>query len=256
MTVIDGGRIQFQSNTDSWYTSGELSPDQSIRFTLYAMQGQQMNVTLDTDPSLGADLVVTAADGSLPLPVSPMTTWNGTLSASQDYYVEVRSISQQNVGYTVKVQIPAVTGSAASSSLAYSPVSTEVCQILQELASQSIGLAFSMDMNGYFADPLTGETGKGCVLTAMATGMKFSDPASVRSVLVNGFLGWNEQINYQADGPTGASTAMTRDMGLLLIVVEWIPSPDANCPADQPISACNLTPEQKLYTIQISAAQK
>jgi hypothetical protein len=113
-----------------------------------------------------------------------------------------------------------------------------------------------MDMNGYFADPLTGETGKGCVLTAMATGMKFSDPASVRSVLVNGFLGWNEQINYQADGPTGASTAMTRDMGLLLIVVEWIPSPDANCPADQPISACNLTPEQKLYTIQISAAQK
>ncbi len=254
-SVIDGGRVQFQANTDTWYTNGSLSPSQSIRFSLYAMQGQQMIVNLSADPYLGADLIVTAADGSLPLPVSPMTTWNSTLSASQDYYVEVRSISKKNVNYTIEVKIPASAGSGASS-LSYAPVSAEVCQVLQEMASQSVALSFSMDPNGYFADPLTGETGKGCILTAMATGMQLSDPASVVSNLVNGFLGWEEQSNYQADGPTGSATAMTRDMGLLLITVEWIPSPDANCPADQPISACNLTPQQKLYTIQISAAQK
>jgi hypothetical protein len=260
--VIDGGRIQFQANTDTWHTSGELDPNQSIRFTLYAMQGQQMNINLSTDPFSGdmpyAALSVTSADGSMAPPPSPLTRWNGTLSASQDYYVEVRSIAQQDVGYTVEVQIPAGASSApvAPSSLSYGPVSAEVCQILQELASQSIALSFSMDPNGYFADPLTGETGKACVLTAMATGMQFSDPASVKSNLVNGFLGWEEQVNYQADGPTSSGTAMTRDMGLMLINVEWIPSPDANCPADQPISACNLAPEQKMYTIQVSAAQK
>jgi hypothetical protein len=261
-TVIDGGRIQFQANTDTWYTSGELAPNQSIRFMLYAMQGQQMNVNLSTDPFSGdvpyAALSVTSADGSMAPPPSPLTQWNGALPASQDYYVEVRSISQQNVGYTVEVQIPAGAGPApiTPSSLSYGPVSAEVCQILQELASQSIALSFSMDPNGYFADPLTGETGKACVLTAMATGMQFSDPASVKSNLVNGFLGWEEQVNYQADGHTSSGTAMTRDMGLMLINVEWIPSPDANCPTDQPISACNLTPEQKMYTIQVSAAQK
>jgi hypothetical protein len=90
----------------------------------------------------------------------------------------------------------------------------------------------------------------------MATGMQFSDPSSVMSNLVNGFQGWEEQINYQAGGPTGLATGMTRDMALLLIDVEWFPSPDANCPTDQPISACNLTPEQKLYTVQVSVAQK
>lgn len=253
--IIDGGRIQFNANTDTWYTNGSLSPNQSIRFSLYAMQGQQMMVNLSTDPYLGADLIVTAADGSLPLPVSPMTTWNGTLTASQDYYVEVRSISQQSVNYTVEVKIPASVGSAAPS-LSYGPVSANVCQTLQELATQSVSLSFSMDPNGYFADPLTGETGSGCILTAMATGMQISNPGSVMSNLVNGFLGWEEQVNYQAGGPTGLATAMTRDMGLMLISVEWIPSPDANCPADQPISACSLTPEQKLYTIQVSAAQK
>ncbi len=251
--TMDGGRIEFQANTDTWYTNGSLTPNQTIRFTLYAMQGQQMNVTLSADSDLSADLIVTAADGSLPLPVSPMTTWNRTLPASQDYYVEVHSLSTQNVSYSLQIQIPA---SPSTSTLLYSPVSNEVCQILQETASQSIALAFSMEPNGYFADPLTGETGSGCILTAMATGMKFSDPASVKSNLVNGFLGWEEQTQYQGDGPSGSATAMTRDMGLMLIAVEWIPSPDANCPADQPISACNLTPEQKMYTIQVSAAQK
>jgi len=45
-------------------------------------------------------------------------------------------------------------------------------------------------------------------------------------------------------------------MALMLIDVEWLPSPDANCPTDQPISACDLKPEQKLYTIQIQTAMK
>jgi len=148
------------------------------------------------------------------------------------------------------------TAAAAPVSQSYAPVSAEVCQILQEMATQSVALSFTMEPNGYFADPLTGEVGTGCILTAMATGMKFSGPASVRSVLAEGFLGWEEQTRYQADGPTGSSTAMTRDMGLMLIVVEWFPSPDANCPADQPISACSLAPEQKLYTVQVSTAQK
>ena len=46
---------------------------------------------------------------------------------------------------------------------------------------------------------------------------------------------------------------MIRDMGLLLITVERFHSPNTNCPTNQPISACNLMPEQKLYTIQIQA---
>ena len=49
---------------------------------------------------------------------------------------------------------------------------------------------------------------------------------------------------------------MTRDMGLLLISVGWEPSADAQCSSDQPISACELKPEQKLYTILIQAAMK
>jgi hypothetical protein len=68
-------------------------------------------------------------------------------------------------------------------------------------------------------------------------------------------LGWDELINYQAGGPTGAATGLTRDMGLMLISVDWEPAADANCPTDQPIASCTLTPEQKNYTVTINTAE-
>jgi hypothetical protein len=78
----------------------------------------------------------------------------------------------------------------------------------------------------------------------------------VTAKLVRAFVGWTEQVAYQADGPTGSATAMTRDMGLLLIHAEWSPAPEVSCPADQPISACVIKPEQQIYTIEIQVAQK
>jgi hypothetical protein len=45
-------------------------------------------------------------------------------------------------------------------------------------------------------------------------------------------------------------------MGLMLITVGWEPSPEVQCPEDQPISACDLKPEQQLYTVQIQTAMK
>ena len=252
-TNLDATRIQFQPNTTDWYTPGDLAPNTTIRFVLDALQGQQMTVDLTTDPDSSAipyaSLYIVAADGTVYTP-NPTTSWSGILPASQSYYIEVRSMAQQSINYTLRVAIPAV------GSTPYMPVTPAVCQILQEMATQSLSITFTMEASAPFTDPLSGETGQGCVLTAMATGLFFSDPNSVAGNLVNGFLGWTEQTAYQASGPTGAATAMTRDMALMLIRVEWIPSPDAQCPTNQPISACILKPEQKLYTIAIQAAMK
>ena len=251
-------RIQFQPNATSWYTPGDLAPNASIRFVLYALKGQQMTVNLTTEPVSSANpyaaLYILGADGQVFTP-SPTTSWSSVLPASQDYYIEVRSMSQQSILYTLIVDIPAVSSNPPSGG-GYGPVSLEVCQILQEAATQAVAITFTMEASASFTDPLSGETGQGCTLTTMATGMHFSDPGSVMANLVNGFVGWTEQPAYQAGGPTGAATAMTRDMGLMLIRVEWMPAPEVQCPADQPISSCDIPPEQKLYTVQIQAAQK
>jgi hypothetical protein len=138
----------------------------------------------------------------------------------------------------------------------YQPVSQEVCQILLEDATQSLGLTFTMQMGTAFTDYVSGETGQSCSLTANTDGTFISDPNDALTKLVSRFIGWEEQTAYQAGGPTGAATGMTRDSGLMLISVGWQPSAAVTCPADQPISACPLTPEQKIYTVMIQAAQK
>jgi hypothetical protein len=139
----------------------------------------------------------------------------------------------------------------------YGPVSAEVCQILLEGASQALaGLTFKMEVGAPFNDYVSGETGIACTLSANTNGASISDPNDALAQLVESFVGWTVQPAYDAGGPTGAATAMTRDSGLILISIGWEPSADANCPTDQPISECPLTPEQKLYTVRIEAAQK
>lgn len=138
----------------------------------------------------------------------------------------------------------------------YQSVSPEVCQILQEAASLSLGLMFNIEEGMPFIDPLTGETGWSCTLLAETNGAFISDPNDALSRLVAGFVGWEEQSAYAAGGPTGAATAMTRDSGLILISVGWEPSADISCPADQPITDCPMAPEKKLYTIKVEAVQK
>jgi hypothetical protein len=246
-------RIQFQPNATSWHTPGDLAPNASIRFVLSALKGQILTVELTTDQDSGAgpaaSVYIQGADGQVLTPDLTMK-WKGTLLASQDYYIEVRSLAQQNLTYSLLVAIPAI------GSTPYVPVSQSVCQTLQEMATQAIPATFTLEASAAFTDPVTGETGQSCTLTAKGTGNEFSDPNQVTAKLVNGFLGFTEQPAYQANGPTGAATAVTRDMAVVLISVEWVPAPGANCPTDQPISACDLKPEQKLYTIKIQAAMK
>jgi hypothetical protein len=138
----------------------------------------------------------------------------------------------------------------------YVPVTEEVCLTIKESAEAAVGVTFTMEPVSGFMDPITGETGDGCTLTAQSTGAQFSDPYAALDPLVKGMVGWEEDASQQAGGPTGAATALRRDMGLMLISVSWDPAPEVQCPADQPISACDVKPEQQIYTIQIQTAMK
>jgi hypothetical protein len=220
---------------------------------LSVLKGQILTVELTTDPDPGpvpsASVNILGADGHVYTP-DLTTKWKGMLLASQDYYIEVRSLSQQNITYQLLVAIPAI------GSTPYVPVTLSVCQTLQEMAAQAIPATFTLEASAPFADPVIGETGQGCNLTAKGTGRDFSDPSQITAKLVSGFQGFTENTAYQANGPTGAATAVTRDMAVVLISVNWVPAPEAQCPMDKPISVCDLKPEQKLYTIKIQAAMK
>lgn len=108
----EASRIQFQPNATSWYTNGDLAPSGSIRFVLSAMQGQQMNVNLSTEPAASASMTISGANGD-GYTFNPTMSWSNILPASQDYYIDVFSTSQQSITYQLSVEIPVVTSAPA-----------------------------------------------------------------------------------------------------------------------------------------------
>ena len=117
-------------------------------------------------------------------------------------------------------QPPAPTATTASTAEVaqaaggkYEPVSAEVCKVIQEDAADALAATFTLEASAPFTDTLSGEAGQGCQLTATGTGTQFKNPSDVVAKLVKAFVGWTEQMSYQADGPTGSATALTRDAG-------------------------------------------
>jgi photosystem II stability/assembly factor-like uncharacterized protein len=105
-------------------------------------------------------------------------------------------------------------------------------------------------------DPLQGTVGTGCRSMAAGTGVDFENQVAV-SADVKAMLeetGWDEDTMYAADGPTGTAAAFRQREDVCFLSVDWSPSEEADCPPDQPISACDLDPEQQLYTITLTCA--
>jgi hypothetical protein len=143
-----------------------------------------------------------------------------------------------------------------AANLPYVPVARDVCKMIQETANSVLATSFVMEPNTPFDFIWTGESGTACTLTASGTGMDFNDPSNIVRDLISAMPGWEENPNYSANGAAGESVTLTRDMAVMVISAGWEPAPEANCLADQPISACSLSPDQKQYTVKIELAQK
>jgi acetylornithine deacetylase/succinyl-diaminopimelate desuccinylase-like protein len=73
--------------------------------------------------------------------------------------------------------------------------------------------------------------------------------------LLDGMLmdeGWTEDPMLAAGGPAGIGAGYRKGDQICLASAEWRPDASANCPKDQPITACTVTPQQQLYTITLN----
>ena len=107
----------------------------------------------------------------------------------------------------------------------------------------------------YFND-LEGGFGTACQVHGAGTGLDFSNIVDVANALdiVMTSHGW--MIGNGADGPTGTMREYSNQNQTAIVSVTWEPSPEVNCPNDQPIGNCVLNAEQRLYTLTVTFAQK
>jgi hypothetical protein len=98
-------RVEFAPGATSAQISDRLGPQGLGQYVLYAMQDQVMTVNLY--PARSAILVIWGLDGSELLSDSAgSTSWRGTLPLSQEYYIDVRSLSGESLDYTLGITIP------------------------------------------------------------------------------------------------------------------------------------------------------
>ena len=114
-------RIQFQPGAISAQMPGSLVAGEMHPYVLNAAAGQEMTVNLTASsagsPAPGsAILVIWGADGTVLISDhADATTWTGVLPVTQDYYIDVRSVAQTPVDYTLEVIIPPATGAPETS---------------------------------------------------------------------------------------------------------------------------------------------
>jgi hypothetical protein len=256
--VTDAGPLQFNPGSTFMQTPGDLKPYTAIRFTVTALRGQQVSMWLTTEPApidlLLATLTIMDGSGTV-LTREPLVYWSQVLSADQTLTVEIKSLAKEDILYSYKIEIPAETVDPAAGA-AYEPVETSLCMVLQEEMARVLNKDIYTEAQAPFMDVVGREAGQGCRLTAVGTGVDFSDPSSVVNTLISTVgAGWTQTPDYAAGGGTGSVAGLYRDMGLMLIKVNWKPDMGVECPADQPLDACGLNPEQKIYSVEIDVAQ-
>jgi len=157
---------------------------------------------------------------------------------------------------TPRAETPTPTSPAEDATGGFQAVAS--CQDYQDDLAKILNQVDVVIVNKVpFHDYVSGKSGTSCQLTANGTGLDFESPWAVADAVKEMLAGqgWQPDIRYQADGPTGTGVGFRKDSSLCLLSVNWQPSPDVDCPADWPLSACNLTPAQRLYELTLNCAQ-
>jgi hypothetical protein len=113
-------RIEFAAGAISAQVSGDVVANGIDHYVLGAMAGQEMTVNLDAsvggNPApMSAILVIWGADGTVLISDhADATNWQGELPLTQDYYIDVKSMSNDTVVYTLEAIIPPATDPGSS----------------------------------------------------------------------------------------------------------------------------------------------
>ncbi len=136
------------------------------------------------------------------------------------------------------------------------PLGAAECSGLADDMSQTLGIPGEITQ-AEFQDFITQRAGTGCQATITGTGLDFESVEVVMNALRRMIHAqrWYEDMRLGGGGPTGQITGFRQADKMCRLTVGWEPSEDVECPSDQPIGMCEMSPEQRLYTISLNCVQ-
>ena len=134
------------------------------------------------------------------------------------------------------------------------PLPVEVCNGQAQAMAHALDVMAATQSDAPISDPVTGATGTGCQAVVTGDGTQFESPDAVvkdlGSMLVD--QGWTADPMLAAGGPNAIDEGYRKGDQICWAGAGWQPDDSANCPKDQPVSACTVTPAQQNYTITLN----
>jgi cytochrome c5 len=134
--------------------------------------------------------------------------------------------------------------------------SPETCAAMQTMMAETLGTEATWG-TGPFVDPRTGQTGTACVITVTGTGVNFPGGTDFAAIMAGmQALGWTNLVDYSAGGAQTNMAGFEKGDELCVYTEHWQPAPEVTCPENQPIGACEMEPEQRLWTITMECVDR
>jgi len=138
--------------------------------------------------------------------------------------------------------------------VAYLPLAADQCASWQAALQAASPVPLVMETVSF--NDLEWNIGAACQLRGAGTGVEFRNLGDTANALVAVLTSQGWKVVNGADGPTGTIRELASGSQTAVVSVHWQPSADANCPSNQPIESCPLTPGQMLFTLTAAFGQK
>jgi putative hemolysin len=146
---------------------------------------------------------------------------------------------------------PAPTATAGAT---IQPLTMEVCDGQAQAMAHALDVLEVTQSEAPLSNPVTGASGTGCEAMVTGTGEQFKSPDAVVKTLDSMLedQGWTQDPMLAAGGPNAIDLGYRKGDQICWAGAGWRPDASANCPKDQPVSDCQVTPQQQMYTITLN----
>lgn len=144
---------------------------------------------------------------------------------------------------------------AAQGAPALQPIPAAECQTFAGQIQAAIGFTMKASEDD-FTDLTDGSEGRSCHISGSASDQAFAAPADLMSRIGKVFADWRDDPDRADDGPDGADKGYVKDTRIASVNVSWEPGPGAVCSDKEPLSACKILPQQKLWSVLVDIVEK
>jgi hypothetical protein len=135
------------------------------------------------------------------------------------------------------------------------PIPPGDCQTFAVQVQNAIGMAAKASEDD-FTDLTDNSDGRSCHIAASASGQSFATPGDLITRVATVFPGWTDDPARTADGPDGTEKGYVKGDRVATVDVSWEPGPGVTCSDKEPLSACKILPQQKLWNVIVDIVVK